>query len=119
MTPIFPIIELLDRFVIAKIKLAKTNANQEEYNFYAKQLVHLDLSNVWHLLDEIEKIHLNIWSLEWQLKSGVEDQLSLEEIGRRAIEIRNQNNQRIKIKNQLAELLNCQVREIKHNHLSD
>ena len=39
--------------------------------------------------------------------------------GRRAILIRNWNNKRIAIKNSLAEILNCPVREIKQDHLSE
>jgi hypothetical protein len=114
----FPVIELLDRLIIAKIKLDKTNANHDEYAYYQTQAEQFDLAPVQNLLDELEHIHRTIWSLESELKSGVEDQLSLEEIGRRAIAIRNQNNLRIKIKNQLAEQLNCTVREIKQDHLS-
>ena len=39
MTPIFPIIELVDRYCIAKLKFAKTSKNQEEFAFYQNQLI--------------------------------------------------------------------------------
>jgi len=42
----------------------------------------------------------------------------LEEIGRRAIAIRDWNNKRLVLKNSAAELLKCDVREIKKDHLS-
>ena len=64
-------------------------------------------------------IHHAIWDLEWQLKSGVEQMLSLQEIGRRAIAIRDHNNKRIAYKNSIATILGHPVREIKHDHLAD
>lgn len=44
------------------------------------------------LFDELKDIHNKIWDLEWQLKPGVE--------------------------NQIAKLLNCPVKEIKREQLS-
>lgn len=114
----FPIIELVDRFAIAKLKFDKTGANQEELDFYAQQLGQQDISKINDLLAELYVIHQNIWNLESALKSGLEESLSLEEIGQRAIEIRNMNNQRVKLKNIMAERLSCPVREIKQDHLS-
>jgi hypothetical protein len=116
---IFPIIELVDRYAIAKLKFDKTQANQEELDFYQDQLSHYDLSVVNKELDSLYNIHASIWSLESLLKSGREQELSLEEIGRRAIAIRDLNHQRIECKNKMAEILGCSVREIKKDHLSE
>jgi predicted mannosyl-3-phosphoglycerate phosphatase (HAD superfamily) len=62
---------------------------------------------------------LDIWDLEKELKTGTEQDLPLEEIGRRAIAIRNKNSERVKIKNSIAELLDCPIREFKRDHLSE
>jgi hypothetical protein len=64
-------------------------------------------------------IHNEIWELEAELKTGREAELALEEIGRRAIAIRDHNNKRVALKNAMAEKLNCLVREIKQDHLSE
>ena len=64
-------------------------------------------------------IRNQIWNLEAELKTGRETELALEEIGRRAIAIRDHNNTRIALKNTMAEKLNCPVREIKKEHLSE
>ena len=114
----FPIIELIDRYAIAKLKWQKTQSNKEELKFYEEQVSQIDTSNVLALIEELTNIHKEIWNLEWQLKQGVEDQLSLEEIGRRAIKIRDYNNKRVSIKNKCAEILDSNVREIKTDHLS-
>ena len=113
----FPIIELYDRLAIAEVKWEKTRANQEELAWYQQ---HCSVGqNVRELYENLKDIHRQIWSLEAELKSGREQELSLEEIGRRAISIRNWNNKRISIKNKIAELLNCNVRELKKDHLSE
>ena len=119
MKQFFPIIELVDRYCIAKLKFYKTQSNQEELDFYIQQLESYDLISIKLELDKLYDIHSCIWDLEAELKSGVEHQLSLETIGQRAIAIRNCNNQRVALKNSLAEKLGCAVREIKQQHLSE
>ena len=119
---IFPVIELVDRYVIAKLKNIKTNgANQTEYDFYHKQFVlgEYDLDLIKEEIQKLFDIHSGIWMLEAELKSGREAELSLEELGLRAIKIRDLNNQRIKLKNIIAEKLGCRVIEIKKDHLSE
>lgn len=117
-TPIFPVIELLDRLAIAEIKFQRTNANQEELQWYQRQVDALDMQLVQQEFEKLKDIHNQIWDLESDLKTGVEHKHSLEEIGRRAIEIRNLNNRRIALKNAMAEAMQCPVREIKQDHLS-
>jgi len=119
MTPVFPIIELMDRLAIAQIKFHRTQANADELTWYQSQAANFDLTIVDTEFNQIKDIHNAIWNLESDLKSGLEHKHSLEEIGRRAIEIRNLNNQRIALKNRMAEKLNCPVREIKRDHISE
>jgi hypothetical protein len=120
MTITFPITELMDRLAIAEVKSIKSNgANKEELAWYAGQAASIDTSVIINEYTELKQIHVKIWELEALLKSGHEEQLPLEEIGRRAIEIRNYNNQRVKLKNTMAEKLNCPVREIKKDHISE
>lgn len=118
MNPVFPVIELVDRYSIAKLKFDKTKANQDELEFYQQQVQQFDLSKVSTELEALYTIHSNIWALESELKTGREQELPLEEIGRRAIAIRDLNNQRVTLKNKIAEQLGCTVREIKKDHLS-
>jgi hypothetical protein len=116
---IFPVIELVDRYAIAKLKFSKTlGANADEFEFYQHQLLAYDLESVQQELADLYEIHSKIWSLEAELKTGREAELALEEIGRRAIKIRDFNNQRIRLKNVIADKLGCVVKEIKQDHLS-
>lgn len=118
---IFPVIELVDRYAIAKLKLQKTKgSNQEEFEFYQGQLENQghDIDKIKDDLDQLYNIHQQIWNLEAELKSGREAELALDELGRRAIMIRDLNNKRIQLKNKMAQQLGCVVREIKKDHLS-
>jgi len=117
--PFFPVIELIDRLSIAELKFKKTQANYEELAWYQAQAHLYNFSSIEQELDKLKSIHSAIWQLEADLKSSNEHLHSLEEIGRRAIEIRNLNNQRIQLKNIIAEKLNCPVKEIKKDHLSE
>lgn len=113
----FPTIELYDRLAIAEVKWEKTQANQEELAWYQQ---HCSVApDVRELYEDLKEIHRQIWALESELKTGREQELALEEIGRRAIAIRDLNNQRINLKNITAERLNDPVREIKRDHLSE
>jgi len=116
-----PVLELIDRLCIARVKHARTQgANQVELDWYEQrfrelpQSVELDAD-----IQAMTDIHHAIWDLEWQLKSGVEQMLSLQEIGRRAISIRDFNNRRITYKNSIATILGHPVKEIKQDHLAD
>lgn len=115
----FPVVELVDRYSIACLKYDKTQANKEEVEFYKNQLSNYDISAIHSEIAELYSIHQQIWNLESQLKSGKEHELPLDELGRRAIAIRNLNNKRIKLKNIAAEKLGCVIREIKKDHLSE
>jgi hypothetical protein len=56
------------------------------------------------LADLVERLFIvnhRIWELEADIRGGREDELVLEEVGRRAISIRNLNKERITIKNEI------------------
>ena len=115
----FPVIELLDRLAIAEVKWTRFQNNQSELDWYRGETSQFDFELIKELFEELKSIHNKIWDLESLLKNGREDELSLEEIGRRAISIRDWNNKRVAIKNVLAEKLGCPVREVKKDHLSE
>jgi hypothetical protein len=116
-----PVLELIDRLCIARVKHARTQgANQIELDWYEDKFRQLPQSPELDAdIQAMTDIHHAIWDLEWQLKSGVEQMLSLQEIGRRAIAIRDHNNKRIAYKNSIASILGHPVKEIKQDHLAD
>jgi hypothetical protein len=121
MTVFFPVFELIDRLVIAEVKFEKTQgANRAELEFYQQQAQQFDLNLIADETQLLKQIHKQIWLLEAELKSGRESELGLEELGRRAIEIRNWNNRRIAIKNSMADKLGQgYLHELKKDHISE
>ena len=110
----FPLIELLDRYCIATLKSQKIGGNDEELEFYTNQLKDFDIGLVRQELDELTEIHSKIWDMEDDFKRfTVEKKYSLEEVGRRAIAVRDTNALRYSLKNRIAEKLNDPVREMK------
>lgn len=110
----FPIFELVDRYIIAQVKFEKTNgANFLELEFYEHQMQSIDKNLISKELDELKDLHKTIWALEDDFKKCRLEGFSLDEIGKRAITIRDYNNQRVYYKNLIAEKLNDPIREIK------
>jgi hypothetical protein len=108
--------ELVDRYTIAQVKYDRTaGENQAELDFYENQMTGIDKNLIWDELQAFKILHDKIWSLEDDFKKSKIDGTSLEEIGRRALEIRDYNQFRVKLKNAVAEKLNDLVREIKTN----
>lgn len=116
----FPVIELVDRYTIARVKYEKTNgANAAELLFYQAQLAKIDIKSIQEELDKLEDIHRRIWALEDDFKKCRLQGVDLAEIGRRALEIRDINNYRVQYKNSIAAKVNDPVREIKQDHTSE
>lgn len=115
----FPTIEIVDRYCIAIVKSVKTNnANAEEVKFYSKQMEEAGIDLLHPLIYQLIQHHEYVWGLEDDFKKGRIDELPLEEIGRRALHIRDVGFKRVTLKNALAELVSDPVREIKQNHIT-
>lgn len=111
----FPVIELVDRYCIAKLKFNKLGNNKAELDFYRKQVKNLDLKKIENQLQSLYEVHEKVWELEDDFKKHKVDTLyDLEEIGRRALTIRNIMEERYILKNKIAELLNDSIRETKN-----
>jgi len=116
----FPVIEIVDRYAIAVVKHDKTKgANQEELDFYLDQMKATNINPQHHFVKELIDHHAYVWSLEDDFKKCRIDSLPLEEIGRRALHIRDVGFKRVELKNALAELANDPVREVKQDHISE
>ena len=70
------------------------------------------------LMDRISIVNIKISILEADIRKGKEDELGLEEVGRRALQIRDLNKERVAIKNAINEKFNDGFKEVKVNHRS-
>jgi hypothetical protein len=111
----FPVIELVDRYCIAKLKFAKLGTNQEELDFYTEQLHEIDFDLIKEELDKLYNVHARVWELEDDFKKyRVEKMYDLAEVGRRALKCRDIMEERYVLKNAIADKLNDPVKERKN-----
>jgi uncharacterized protein YxjI len=120
-----PINELCDRLTIAQLKLERLSATELDKNLLQKQIDYLlegvDISNssLLELIGELKTINGKMWDLEYEIRKGLDAKLGYEEIGKRALAIRDCNRERVAIKNKIAllvaqpEFLDCKM-----NHAS-
>jgi len=116
----YPISEICDRLSIAMLKVERIGGGAclEEKEALLKELNKegFDYSIYINLLKEV---NAKIWDLESDVRKGKEGELGMEEVGRRAIAIREINKQRVSIKNEIVEKTNTGFKDIKMNHASE
>jgi len=113
-----PISEVADRFSILRLKSERTSLDiKDEIAIY---LTALDrYHDIGKYVNKLYEINGKIWDLEADLRKGKESKLGLEEIGRRAIAIRDLNNVRVGIKNEIVAEYSQGFAEKKINHASE
>lgn len=114
--------DILDRYSIAILKRDRANAeNQIEIKELEFEIEKYKNNN-FDIQEFIEKlIHVNgkIWDLESDIRKGKEGELGLEEVGRRAIAIRELNKKRVGYKNKIVDIFGEGYKDIKMNHASE
>ena len=115
----YPINEIADRHSICRLKEERAAVDMsKEMNIYEEELKQYN-GSIWNYVERLYQINGEIWDLEAAIRQGLDDELGLEEIGRRAIEIRNKNKIRISIKNEIVDAFGEGFRDIKVNHGSE
>ena len=120
-----PICELCDRLTIAHLKMSRLpdgEINKEELqaqiNYYSLGIDPFD-ENLRNLIFKLQEINGKMWDAEYDIRKGLDADLGLEEIGRRALAIRNLNRERIAVKNQITDLVGQpEFKDCKMNHAS-
>ena len=85
--------EFLDRLSILILRAVKDKAPAELIN-YLKEFKVNDSDRLMQLLE----INNQIWQLESDIRRGKEGELGLQEVGRRALKIRDLNKLRVQLK---------------------
>lgn len=117
---IVPISEILDRYSIATLKKQRANAdNDQELADLLEEINKYKSDVIEDFLNKLIEVNGKIWDLESDIRKGKEGELGLEEVGRRAIKIRELNKVRVGYKNQIVELFNEGYKDIKINHASE
>jgi hypothetical protein len=104
--------DVADRYTILKLKNERLGAVYDLE--YYKSVLPAAIDDV---VEKLYSVNGRIWDLESDIRKGKEGELGLEEVGRRALLIRDWNHIRIGLKNIIAERLGEEI-EIKGNHAS-
>ena len=108
--------EIADRYSIIKLKSERTDVDcKEEFDTLKNEL---NGDEIYTYVDQLYKVNGRIWDLESDIRKGKEGELGLEEVGRRAIMIRDFNKERINIKNTINTIYKTGFIEKKINHAS-
>jgi len=118
-----PLSEIVDRYTILQLKSQRIDRGRfaKELSLYEKALQQcqqrgLSVKDEW--IEALLEINGRIWDLEADIRKGKEGKLGLEEVGRRAIAIRDINRERVAMKNRIAEETGSGFLEYKSNHAS-
>ncbi len=117
-----PLPEVIDRFTICKLKLERIKEEhlRKEYDTFLGEIDGLRekglINEEW--IDRLYDLNGKIWDLESDIRKGKDDELGLEEVGRRAIKIRELNKLRITMKNKIVESTGLGFKDVKMNHAS-
>lgn len=118
--------DIMDRMSILQLKeerLAVISIEaadyREYYTRYTRSLDPMLRASLDDLLVKLYTINGRIWNLESDIRQGKEGLLGLEEVGRRALAIRDFNGERIRLKNRITDLIGEKYKEIKIDHASE
>jgi len=120
-----PVCEVCDRLTIAKLKMQRLPLGELNKDLLQKQITHYEsgvdytLPNLCKLVSDLLDINGQIWDAEHDIRKGLDNELGLAEIGKRAVQIRNLNCVRVSIKNEITLLAGQpEFSDCKMNHIS-
>ena len=118
-----PVSEILDRYSILSLKMErlpeeKKKQIESQHKTYGKEYEELTFTFPFliSLFEELLEANGAIWDLEADIRQG--NITDFEEIGKRAVRIRDINHKRIEVKNKIAEALDQDSKDIKFDHRS-
>ena len=108
--------DVFDRFSILILKAIHSTEIETIKDELSELLLEFKVLNLKEAEVFLNLLNTNnkIWDLESDIRQGKEKKLGLEEVGKRALAIRDLNKQRIALKNSIS-----QYKEIKSDHASE
>lgn len=116
--------DIVDHLCIAQLKAERIGTSEDKKafrEFWEGLFTHILIYprvDWWEVINKLYTIHKAIWDLESAVRQGKLDGDEME-VGRRAIQIRNYNKQRVAIKNELNRFLGEGFQEQKKDHISE
>ena len=119
---ITPVPEVADRYTIALLKIERLGPDEIDIDDMRKQIdyyregLKLEDPELSLLVNDLYEINGKMWDAEYAIRKGQDENLGLEEIGRRALQIRDLNRIRMKVKNDIIELTGDGFKDCKMNY---
>tara|TARA_B100000745_G_scaffold300218_2_gene253355 strand:- start:2448 stop:2828 length:381 start_codon:yes stop_codon:yes gene_type:complete len=117
-----PVPEVADRYTIALLKIERLGPDEIDIDDMRKQIdyyregLKLEDPELAILVNDLYEINGKMWDAEYAIRKGQDENLGLEEIGRRALQIRDLNRIRMKVKNDIIELTGDGFKDCKMNY---
>ena len=117
-----PVPEVADRYTIALLKIERLGSDEIDMDEMRKQIdyyregLKLEDPELAILVNDLYEINGKMWDAEYAIRKGQDEKLGLEEIGRRALQIRDLNRIRMKVKNDIIELTGDGFKDCKMNY---
>ena len=122
---ITPLPEVVDRYTICQLKLERLDHTQIDVDSMKDQLEYykkgIDFTNtqLLKLSKDLYNINGRIWDTEGSIRAGLDDELGYDEIGKRAVQVRDLNRVRMSIKNHITELTGEGFKDCKMNYAGE
>ena len=122
---ITPLPEVVDRYTIFQLKLERLDHTQIDIDSMKDQLEYykkgIDFTNtqLLKLSKDLYNVNGRIWDTEGSIRAGLDDELGYDEIGKRAVQVRDLNRVRMSIKNDITELTGEGFKDCKMNYAGE
>ena len=122
---ITPLPEVVDRYTICQLTLERLDHTQIDVDSMKDQLEYykkgIDFTNTQliKLSQDLYNINGRIWDTEGSIRAGLDDELGYDEIGKRAVQVRDLNRVRMSIKNDITELTGEGFKDCKMNYAGE
>ena len=117
-----PLPEVVDRYTIARLKLERLDDTQidvesmkDEIEYY-KSGIDFENEKLSELTNELYLVNGRIWDTESSFRMGLDKQMTLNEVGSRALRVRDLNRIRMKVKNDIIDLTGNGFKDCKMNY---
>jgi hypothetical protein len=113
--------DVIDRYCITYLKYSRVSTmdfvhelnslHQEFYNYFGKKR-----DMIWEFVRRLSIVHEELWDTEASIRAAQEEDLGLEEVGRRALKVRDLNRERQRIKNEIIDYFGEGYKDCKVNY---
>jgi len=116
---VYPIAEVADRYTICKLKNERLPGENLKNQLHELKNELDKYPGIEVYVERLYRINGECWDMESDIRKGKEGILGIEEVGRRALILRDKNKIRVGIKNEIVRKFGEGFEDVKMNHASE